>query len=103
MKTRSAAKAMLAGGGVSFGVFLVVLVLAALFRAIEESFIGAMIWGFPVPMEFLEKVTDALFGSHTDERGLVVVLAAVGIEVTLLGAALGCVIHVSRSIAHHRR
>jgi len=103
MKTLGALRAIVRGGAIGFAIFMVFLVLAALFDAIEESVVGEMIWSFPVPMEFLEKVTTVLFGSHTDEGGIVVVLAAVGVEVTVAGSAIGFVIYSTREIMRQRR
>jgi len=100
MKIRAAVKAMMVGSVASIMIFLVLLVIASFSLAIEESFIGRLIWEFPVPMDFVEEITTVLFGAHTDERGLVVILVAVGVEVALIGAVIGI---ITQFASDHKR
>jgi len=84
------------GGFVGLAAYVFLVVLVSLSRTIEDSFVGRLIWESLVPISLVEKLTAALFGAHTDERGLVVILAVVGSEFALVGAAIGCVINLAR-------
>jgi hypothetical protein len=97
MKSRSLSKAMVMGGVIGFFVFLIALLTMIVFPSVGETFAKA-IGELPVPYQLLDKVIGALFGSHTDEAGILVVLATVCAEVVLFGAIIGCFFHCARTL-----
>jgi len=97
MKVNQIVKPMIRGGAVGIMLLIAFLVAVSIFPAIDKSIVGRMVWDVPVPVGIIEKINIYFFESRTDDRGLVVVFAAIGIEYAILGALVGLVFHLVRS------
>ena len=103
MNTGLVFRAMLRGGIIGGAIFVVLLVIISLFPSLERTIIAHLVWDIPVPTGIIEKTIAAMFGAHTDERGLVIVLAVVGFEYALCGVIVGLLIFFIRVYAQRGR
>jgi len=87
--SQSLRRAMTLGGAAGFLVFSALFLSLTVYPPLEEGVVGRMIWEFPTPLLFLKGIGTLLFGSSSDERGMLFVLMAVCVEVVLVGAVIG--------------
>lgn len=96
MNVSQIVKPMIRGGAVGVLLLFAFIMAMSLFPVLDESIVGRMVWEMPVPAGIIKKINICFFGSSNDDRGLVVVFTAIGIEYAILGALVGLVIHVVR-------
>lgn len=94
---------MIRGGATGFFIFLVLLLSVIIVPPLGESIVGKMIGEFPTPIPFLKGISSVLFGSSTDEGGILFVLTAVCLEFVLVGVIIGYVVHRVRTRIQRNR
>ena len=97
MKRQSLQRAMTIGGAAGFLVLSVLFLSLTIYPPLEEGLLGRIIWEFPTPLPFLKGINTLIFGSSSDERGMLFVLMAVCLEFILVGVAFGYVFHRLRT------
>ena len=103
MKYQGYTKAMARGGTVGFFIFSALFLSVVIYPPLGEGVLGRILGEFPTPIPLLQGVNSALFGSSTNEGGILVVLSAVCLEVVLVGAIGGCIFHRARTATLRRR
>ena len=93
---------MIRGGATGFFIFLTLYLSVILFPPLE-GVVGRMIWEFPTPIPLLKGISSVVFGSSTDERGLLFVLTTVCLEFVLVGVIIGYVFHRVRTRIQRNR
>lgn len=102
MKRQGLSKAMISGGATGFFVFLILLLSVIVFPSLGESVVGRMVGELPTPIPLLSGLISLLFGSSSNEGGILVVLTAVCAEVVLAGAIIGGLFHYMRTVGDER-
>ena len=103
MKCQSPRKAMIRGGTTGFFIFLTLLLSVIIYPPLGEGVVGRMIGEFPTPIPLLKGISSAVFGSSTDERGILFVLTAVCLEFVLVGVIIGYAFHRVRARIQRNR
>ena len=103
MKSQSLRKAMIRGGTTGFFVFLALLLSVIIFPPLGESIVGRLIGEFPTPIPLLKGISSVVFGSSSDERGILFVLTTVCLEFVLVGVIIGYVFHRVRTRIQRNR
>lgn len=103
MKCQNPQKAMIRGGTTGFFIFLSLLLSVIIYPPLGEGVVGRMIGEFPTPIPLLKGISSVVFGSSTDERGILFVFTAVCLEFVLVGVIFGYVFHRVRTVIPRNR
>ena len=103
MKYQGYTRAMVRGGAAGFFIFLALFLSVVIFPPLGEGVMGRILGEFPTPIPLLHGVSSALFGSSTNEGGILVVLSAVCLELVIGGAIVGYIFHRARTAILRRR
>jgi hypothetical protein len=94
---------MIRGGATGFFVFLSLFLSVIIYPPLGEGVVGRMLGEFPTPIPLLKGISSMVFGSSTDERGILFVLIAVCLEFVLVGVLIGYIFHRFRTRIQRNR